>query len=37
MAALWNRAGHYIYVLWFLLSSFFFFIIIIVILFAMSK
>jgi len=25
MAALWNRAGHYILVLWFLLSSFFFF------------
>jgi len=27
MAALWNRAGHYIFVLWFLrlLSSFFFF------------
>ena len=23
MAALWNRAGHYIFVLWFLLSSFF--------------
>jgi len=25
MAALCNRAGHYIFVLWFLLSSFFFF------------
>ena len=25
MAALWNRAGHYIFVLWFLLSSSFFF------------
>jgi len=25
MAALWNRAGHYIFALWFLLSSFFFF------------
>jgi len=24
MAALYNRAGHYIFVLWFLLSSFFF-------------
>jgi len=24
MAALWNRAGHYIFALWFLLSSFFF-------------
>ena len=24
MAALWNRAGHYIFVLWFLLSSIFF-------------
>jgi len=23
MAALWNRAGHYIFALWFLLSSFF--------------
>jgi len=23
MAALWNRGGHYIFVLWFLLSSFF--------------
>ena len=23
MAALWNRAGHYIFVLWFLLSSFY--------------
>jgi len=23
MAALWNRAGHYIFVLWFLLSFFF--------------
>ena len=25
MAALWNRAGHYIFALWFPLSSFFFF------------
>jgi len=25
MAALWNRAGHYIFILWFLLSFFFFF------------
>jgi len=25
MAALWNRAGHYIFALWFLSSSFFFF------------
>jgi len=25
MAALWNRAGHYIFVLWFLLSFFFLF------------
>jgi len=25
MAALWNRAGHYIIVLWLLSSSFFFF------------
>jgi len=25
MAALWNRAGHYIFALWFLLLSFFFF------------
>jgi len=25
MAALWNRAGHYIFVLWFLLLSSFFF------------
>jgi len=25
MAALWNRAGHYIFALWFLLSSSFFF------------
>jgi len=24
MAALWNRAGHYIFILWFLLSFFFF-------------
>jgi len=24
MAALWNRAGHYIFVLWFLFSFFFF-------------
>ena len=24
MATLWNRAGHYIFVLWFLLPSFFF-------------
>jgi len=24
MAALWNRAGHHIFILWFLLSSFFF-------------
>jgi len=24
MAALWNRAGHYIFVLWFLASFFFF-------------
>jgi len=23
MAALWNRAGHYIFVLWFLILSFF--------------
>jgi len=23
MAALWNRAGHYIFILWFLSSSFF--------------
>jgi len=26
MAALWNRAGHYIFVLWFLSSSSFFFV-----------
>jgi len=25
MAALWNRAGYYIFALWFLLLSFFFF------------
>jgi len=25
MAALWNRAGHYIFILWLLLSVFFFF------------
>jgi len=25
MAALWNRAGHYVFVVWFLLSSTFFF------------
>ena len=25
MAALWNRPGHYIFALWFLLLSFFFF------------
>jgi len=25
MAALWNRAGHYIFALWFLLSIIFFF------------
>jgi len=25
MAALWNRAGHYIFIVWFLLSFFFFF------------
>ena len=25
MVALWNRAGHYIFALWFLSSSFFFF------------
>ena len=25
MAALWNRAGHYIFILWFLLSIFLFF------------
>jgi len=25
MAALWNRAGHYIFALWFFLSSFLFF------------
>ena len=25
MVALWNRADHYIFALWFLLSSFFFF------------
>jgi len=24
MAALWNRAGHYIFILWFLSSMFFF-------------
>jgi len=24
MAALWNRAGHYIFAMWFLLSFFFF-------------
>jgi len=25
MVALWNRAGHYIFILWFLLSIFFLF------------
>jgi len=30
MAAQWNRAGHYIFILWFLLSSFFFFLLFLV-------